>query len=96
MEYPAVSPRLAGFGFPLKDYAAKPAKTWLPHCGSLDEFLNPPLHSAFCSVRSATLSPYAGGRPKRSISLTDSEIHKRAGILATRVCHVSCPPVNPA
>ncbi len=23
-------PRLAGFGFPLKDYAAKPGKTWLP------------------------------------------------------------------
>ena len=65
MEYPAVSPRLAGFGFPLKDYAAKPAKTWLPHCGSLDEFLNPPLHSAFCSVRSATHFPHAGGQPKR-------------------------------
>ena len=27
---PALSPRLAGFGFPLKDYAAKPGKTWLP------------------------------------------------------------------
>ena len=26
----ALSPRLAGFGFPLKDYAAKPGKTWLP------------------------------------------------------------------
>ena len=26
-----LSPRLAGFGFPLKDYAAKPGKTWLPH-----------------------------------------------------------------
>ncbi len=24
---PALSPRLAGFGFPLKDYAAKPGKT---------------------------------------------------------------------
>jgi hypothetical protein len=28
---PTPSPRLAGFGFPLKDYAAKPGKTWLPH-----------------------------------------------------------------
>ena len=27
---PALSPRLADFGFPLKDYAAKPGKTWLP------------------------------------------------------------------
>jgi hypothetical protein len=27
---PALSPRLAGFGFPLKDYAAKSGKTWLP------------------------------------------------------------------
>ena len=27
---PALSPRLAGFGFPLKDYAAKHGKTWLP------------------------------------------------------------------
>jgi len=26
----APSPRLAGFGFPLKDYAAKHGKTWLP------------------------------------------------------------------
>ena len=24
------SPRLAGFGFPLKDYAAKHGTTWLP------------------------------------------------------------------
>jgi len=24
------SPSLAGYGFPLKDYAAKPGKTWLP------------------------------------------------------------------
>jgi hypothetical protein len=27
---PAPSPSLAGFGFPLQDYAAKHGKTWLP------------------------------------------------------------------
>jgi hypothetical protein len=27
---PALSPSLADFGFPLKDYAAKHGKTWLP------------------------------------------------------------------
>jgi len=41
----------------LKDYAAKPGKTWLPRSGSIAEFPNPPLHSASCSVRSPAVSP---------------------------------------
>jgi len=47
----SLPPRLAGFGSPLKDYAAKHGQTWLPQKCSLAEFKEPPLHSAFCSVR---------------------------------------------
>jgi integrase len=36
----ALSPRLAGFRFPLKDCAAKHGKTWLPRGCSLDELSN--------------------------------------------------------
>jgi hypothetical protein len=47
----SLSPRLAGFGFPLKDYAAKLIQTWLPQECALAEFKKTPLHFAFWSVR---------------------------------------------
>jgi hypothetical protein len=66
------------FRFPLKDYASKLTDLRSP-VGALLEiskaaaplrFLVSPLRDPF---------PYAGGQPKRSISLTALEIHKRAG-----------------
>jgi hypothetical protein len=44
-------PRLAGFGFPLQDYASKQGKTWLPRLMLPWKFLNLPSRSAFWSGR---------------------------------------------
>jgi len=48
---------------PLERLRLETHRLALPRWRSLDEFLNPPLHSAFCSVRSPPLSPTGAARP---------------------------------
>jgi len=64
---------------PLERLRRQTGKTSLPRRGSLAEFPNPPLHSAFCAIRSPALSPTRADGPNASVPLTALEIHKRAG-----------------
>jgi hypothetical protein len=103
------SPRVPFFA-PLPSPVAKTCRLWLPlerlrrqtrqdlappvgfPCG----FPNPPLHSAFCSVRSAPLSPARVASPNAPFRSRLWKFTTEPGILITRVSHGSCLPPAPA
>jgi hypothetical protein len=91
---PLVCPRCPPFApdcelsIPLERLRLETRRLALPRGRSIGQFLKPPLHSAFWSVRfSATRFPIAGGQTKRSIPLTAFEISKRAGERASVMLH---------